>query len=47
MTPDRQRGELSGSLSALPRFISWPHHSLKSNLLNLTHTTPLAIDPLV
>jgi hypothetical protein len=39
MTFDRQRGELDGSLSALPRFTSWPHHDLKSNLLNLTHTT--------
>jgi hypothetical protein len=39
MTFDRQRGELDGSLSALPRFTSWPHHDRKSNLLNLTHTT--------
>src|SRR5215472_9325654 len=39
MTFDRQRGELDGSLSALPRFTSWPHQDLKSNLLNLTHTT--------
>ena len=40
MTFNRRRGELKGSLSALPRFTSWLHHDQKTNLLNLTHTTP-------
>jgi len=39
MTFDRPRGELEDSLSAPPRFTSWPYHDRKTNLLNLTHTT--------
>jgi len=41
LTFDRPRGELKGSLSAPPRFTSWPHLDQKTNLQNLTHTTNL------